>query len=136
MKHWYIYDASTGIFTGKLVGHASEAAMLRDLPKGHAGFPVNSRADVDPATQRLDVASNTLVAYTPPAPSELESRMQDTAHLAALSGIGNAEGTSIRAHREALLAIGLRLGLLDDPAFKRLSKVDADIVELRKGLRK
>ncbi|RZL39861.1 MAG: hypothetical protein EOP35_02580 [Rubrivivax sp.] len=60
---WRFYDAETGVLLRGSMLLPNVAAVEANTPAGHLATQV----DVDPLTQRIDVATGEPVAYTPPA---------------------------------------------------------------------
>jgi hypothetical protein len=139
MKIYSYYDASTGLFSGQSVhtsrDNATDAFAALNCPPGFRF--VEGR--FDPLSKRVDLATGAVVEYQPPQPTPDHVWHADTARWvlspdvvaadqareATLAAINAIEAKSIRALREALLALGVTGRVADD---------DQAIAELRKQL--
>lgn len=130
-----IYSEETGLFTGVIVAVHDE---LLD-----ANTPIGCKTLIgryDHLSQRVDVASGTVVDYQPPQPSTDHEWNADTkrwqltaaaqskidGHTAALAQIAALEAKGARCVRE--LALG-QAGAAD-----RVAAIDAEIAALRPAL--
>jgi len=127
------YDAATGIFQGHRVVASSEEILQANVPEGH----ILHIGEVDHLSQRMDIATSTIVDHQPPQPTaahewdEVAKRWKlsdaaaarHAAHTAALAGIAELEHSQHRAIREA--ALGL------PGAVERLNEIDNKIAALR-----
>lgn len=110
-RTWPLYDAATGLFLGRKVMGPDDDHLARNLDVGVAAI----EGDHDHLTMRVDLSGSepTVVAYVPPPDPVAEAA---AARLDATAGIVAIEGRSIRAIREALLALGVTGRLADDDA--------------------
>jgi len=130
-----LYEAATGLFTGKRLYCDDDGLLSVRLPAGTLAI----EGEFDHRSQRVDLVTGKVVNYRPPAPSGdhewnvTERRWQ----VKAASGtegrtaviyarINSLEATQGRAVREATLG--------DPAAIKRLKEIDAEIKDLRKEL--
>jgi hypothetical protein len=134
-KTYSLYEAATGLFTGKRL-HCDDDGLL------HARLPAGTLAmegGFDQRCQRVDLGTGAVVEYRPPAPSgdhewnSSEKRWQVRAARGAQDRIAviyariqSLEATQGRAVREATLG--------DPSAMKRLKDIDAEIRDLRQEL--
>jgi hypothetical protein len=66
MKVWHVYDLTTGVFCGRSLRSRNTQDLAMNIPDG---FGV--RDDVsDWESQRVDIATQQIVDYQPPAPDE------------------------------------------------------------------
>lgn len=135
-KTYSLYEAATGLFTGKRLHCDDDGLLAVRLPAGTLAI----EGSYDPRCQRMDLATGTVVAYRPPAPSpdhewdNVGKRWQIKAPAGGAEArtaviyarIQALEATQGRAVREATLG--------DASAMKRLKEIDAEIKELRKEL--
>ncbi len=135
-KTYSLYEAATGLFTGKRLHCDDEGLLAVRLPAGTLAI----EGAYDPRCQRMDLTTGTVVAYRPPTPSadhewdDVGKRWQIKAPARGAEGrtaviyarIQALEATQGRAVREATLG--------DASAMKRLKDIDAEIKELRKEL--
>jgi hypothetical protein len=135
IKTYSLYEAATGIFTGKRLHCDDEGLLAVRLPAGTLAL----EGAYDHRNQRLDLATGRVVAYRPPAPSgdhewdEAGKRWQVKASVRGegrstviYARIAALEATQGRAVREATLG--------DASAMKRLKDIDAEITDLRREL--
>jgi hypothetical protein len=135
IKTYSLYEAASGLFTGKRLHCDDDALLSMRLPAGTLALA----GAFDPRSQRLDLATGKVVPYRPPAPSPdhewnaSEKRWQVKAPRGAedriaiiYARIQTLEATQGRAVREATLG--------DPTAMKRLKDIDAEIKDLRKEL--
>ncbi len=134
-KTYSLYEAATGLFTGKKLHVDDEGLLSARLPAGTLAI----EGAFDQRCQRVDLATGAVVGYRPPAPSgdhewnAAEKRWQVKAAPGAeartaviYARIQSLEATQGRAVREATLG--------DPTAMKRLKNIDAEINDLRKEL--
>jgi hypothetical protein len=135
-KTYSLYEAATGLFTGKRLHCDDEGLLAVRLPAGALAM----EGAFDHRSQRVDLATGAVVAYRPPAPSGdhewdgVAKRWQVKAAVRGAEGrsaviyarIQALEATQGRAVREATLG--------DASAMKRLKEIDAEISDLRKEL--
>ena len=136
IKTYSLYEAATGLFTGKRL-HCDEDGLLAvRLPAGTLAL----EGTFDHRSQRMDLSTGAVVGYRPPAPSgdhewdNAAKRWQVKAAARGAEGrtaviyarIQALEATQGRAVREATLG--------DAAAMKRLKEIDAEINDLRKEL--
>jgi hypothetical protein len=136
IKTYSLYEAATGLFTGKRLHCDVDGLLAVRLPAG----TLATEGAYDHRSQRMDLATGTVVPYRPPAPSgdhewdSVAKRWQVKAAVVGPEGrtaviyarIQALEATQGRAVREATLG--------DAAAMKRLKEIDAEIHELRKEL--
>lgn len=140
MREYFIYDLSTGIFTGRSFSsnnNTNDAIFVElNTPKNCGVF-----ADVpDPLSQRVDLDTGLLVDYMPPAPSADHEwngerrRWQFSAaameRKRALSRIQQLELRALRPQREITMASALGQPA-NDEAVTRLESIEAEIESLR-----
>jgi hypothetical protein len=116
-KTYSLYEAATGLFTGKRLHCDEDELLTMKLPIGTMAV----EGAFDPATQRLEPKTGTVVAYAPPEAFSPEGR-----RAAVLKQIQELESGQSRAIREATLG--------DAAALKRLQEIDAAISLLRAEL--
>jgi hypothetical protein len=130
-----LYEAATGLFTGKRLHCDDEGLLSARLPAGTLAM----EGAFDQRCQRVDLATGAVIGYRPPAPSgnhewnDTEKRWQvKAAHCAEnrtaviYARIQTLEATQGRAVREATLG--------DATAVERLKDIDGEIKDLRKEL--
>jgi hypothetical protein len=136
VKTYSLYEAATGLFTGKRLHCDDEGLLAVRLPAG----TLAREGAYDHRSQRLDLSTGHVVAYRPPAPSgdhewdSIGKRWQVKAAVRGAEGrtaviyarIQALEATQGRAVREATLG--------DASAMKRLKEIDAEINDLRREL--
>jgi hypothetical protein len=135
IKTYSLYEAATGLFTGKRLHCDDEGLLAVRLPAGTLAM----EGAFDHRSQRMDLATGAIVAYRPPAPSSdhewdnVGKRWQvkpavrgETRSTVIYARIQALEATQGRAVREATLG--------DASAMKRLKEIDAEITDLRKEL--
>jgi hypothetical protein len=116
-KIYSLYEAATGLFTGKRLHCDEDELIAMKLPSGTLAI----EGVFDPSRQRVHIETGTVVSYAPASPSaEEERRALVFARIQAL------EATQGRAVREAALG--------DTMALKRLQDIDMAISELRAEL--
>jgi len=135
IKTYSLYEAATGLFTGKRLHCDDEGLLAVRLPAGTLAL----EGAFDHRCQRMDLATGEIVGYRPPAPSpdhEWDGAAKRWQVKPAVRGEGRStviyariqalEATQGRAVREATLG--------DASAMKRLKEIDAEITDLRKEL--
>jgi hypothetical protein len=135
IKTYSLYEAATGLFTGKRLHCDDEGLLAVRLPAGALAL----EGAFDHRSQRMDLTTGQVVAYRPPAPSgdhewdNVAKRWQvkpaargETRSTVIYARIQALEATQGRAVREATLG--------DASAMKRLKEIDAEITDLRKEL--
>ena len=136
IKTYSLYEAATGLFTGKRLHCDDDGLLAVRLPAG----TLAQEGAYDHRSQRMDLSTGAVVAYRPPAPSadhewdSVGKRWQVKAAVRGAEGrraviyarIQALEATQGRAVREATLG--------DASAMKRLKEIDAEINDLRKEL--
>jgi hypothetical protein len=135
IKTYSLYEAATGLFTGKRLHCDDEGLLSARLPAGTLAM----EGAFDHRGQRVDLASGAVVDYRPPAPSgdhewnSTDKRWQVRPARGAegrtaviYARIQTLEATQGRAVREATLG--------DATAMQRLKDIDAEINALRKEL--
>jgi hypothetical protein len=136
IKTYSLYEAATGLFTGKRLHCDDDGLLVARLPAG----TLAREGAYDHRSERMDLSTGAVVAYRPPAPSpdhewdSVGKRWQVKAALRGAEGriavvyarIQALEATQGRAVREATLG--------DASAMKRLKEIDAEIIDLRKEL--
>jgi hypothetical protein len=120
MKTFSLYEAATGLFTGKRLHCDDEGLLAVRLPAGTLAL----EGAFDHRRQRMDLATGAIVAYRPPAPSA-DHEWDDAGKRWQVKPARATEDQG-RAVREATLG--------DAAAMKRLKEIDAEINELRKEL--
>ena len=135
IKTFSLYEAATGLFTGKRLHCDDDGLLAVRLPAGTLAM----EGAFDHRRQRRDLATGAVVAYRPPAPSAdhewdddgkrwqvRPARATEGRSAVIYARIQALEATQGRAVREATLG--------DAAAMKRLKEIDAEINELRKEL--
>jgi hypothetical protein len=135
-KTYSLYEAATGLFTGKRLHCDDDGLLAVRLPAGTLAM----EGAFDHRSQRMDLSTGAVVAYRPPAPSsdhewdnvgkrwQVKAAVRGAESRSAViyARIQALEATQGRAVREATLG--------DASAMKRLKEIDAEIHELRKEL--
>ena len=134
-KTYSLYEAASGLFTGKRLHCEDEGLLSARLPAGTLAM----EGVFDQRCQRVDLSTGAVVGYRPAAPSgghewnELEKRWQVKAAswsedrtAIIYARIQSLEATQGRAVREATLG--------EPTAVKRLQEIDTEIKSLRKEL--
>ena len=135
IKTFSLYEAATGLFTGKRLHCDDDGLLAVRLPAGTLAL----EGSFDPRHQRMDLTTGAVVAYRPPAPTAdhewddvgkrwqvRPARTTEGRSAVIYARIQALEATQGRAVREATLG--------DAAAMKRLKEIDAEINELRKEL--
>ena len=137
VKTFSLYEASTGLFTGKRLQCDEDALLEVRLPPG----TLTVEGAYDHMSQRVDLATGSVVAYYPLAPTAEHEWNAASKRWQVKDLRNNAEGRRAeifarihaletsqgRAIREATLG--------DAAALKRLREIDAEITALRAELR-
>jgi hypothetical protein len=135
MKTAMYYHRETGLLSALQV-MGDDPVIAANAPKDH--IPINGY--YDPLSQRVDVATGTIVDYQPPAPSadhewdrvakrwtvKADVTARRHAKTTALAQIDVLDRASIRAGREMLLGVA--------GAHDRLARIEAQIAQLREAL--
>jgi hypothetical protein len=135
IKTYSLYEAASGLFTGKRLHCDDEGLLAVRLPAGTLAL----EGSYDHRTQRMDLTTGTVVAYRPPAPSPDHEwdpaakrwQVRPATSIEGRTGVIYAriqalEASQGRAVREATLG--------DAQAMKRLKEIDAEIHKLREEL--
>jgi hypothetical protein len=136
IKTYSLYEASTGLFTGKRLQCDDDGLLAAKLPPGTLAM----QGAYDPLSQRVETSTGHVIAYRPLAPSgdhewnaaaklwQLKPaiRESDTRRAAVFARIHALETSQGRAMREATLG--------DVAALQRLKEIDAEIKSLRQQL--
>lgn len=141
---WHAYSLETGLFTGRCIDGDADA-LKANLPPGCAWID----GVIDARSQRVDLATEQLVDYVPPAPEPAAEYAWNTEvrrwlllpevlernrrRAAALDRIEQLEAGSIRALREIRVA-EVRGGRAPNEAWAKLEAVEAEIAALRADL--
>lgn len=136
LKTFSLYEASTGLFTGKRLQCDEDALLEVRLPPG----TLTLEGVYDHMSQRVDLASGSVVAYYPLAPTADHEWNAATKRWQMPDLRGHAEGRRAvvfaRIHAlETSQGRAIREATLGDPvALKRLREIDAEIAALRDEL--
>ena len=136
-KTFSLYEAATGLFTGKRVQCDEDALLEMRLPPG----TLTMEGAFDPSSQRVDLSTGKVIAHHPLAPSpdhewnaaakrwqlRQSAREAQGRRAVVFARIHALESSQGRAIREATLG--------DPAALKRLKEIDAEIAALRAELR-
>lgn len=135
IKTYSLYEAASGLFTGKRLHCDDEGLLAVRLPAGTLAL----EGSFDHRTQRMDLTTGAVVAYRPPAPSPDHEwdpaakrwQVRPSTSTEGRTGVIYAriqalEASQGRAVREATLG--------DAQAMKRLKEIDAEIHKLREEL--
>jgi hypothetical protein len=135
-KIFSLYEAATGLFTGKRLNCDEDALLQMRLPPG----TLTCEGDYDHMSQRVDLSTGGIVAYHPLAPTSDHEWNAASKRWQVKQGVRASEGRRAvvfarihaletsqgRAIREATLG--------DAAALKRLKEIDAEIAALRAEL--
>jgi hypothetical protein len=135
-KTFSLYEAATGLFTGKHLQCDDDALLKVRLPPG----TLTCEGAYDHMSQRVDLTTGCVVAYYPLAPSSDHEWNAASKRWQVKTGVRQSEGrrsvvfarihaletSQGRAVREATLG--------DAAAMKRLKEIDAEIAALRAEL--
>jgi hypothetical protein len=136
IKTYSLYEAATGLFTGKRLQCDEDALLKARLPPG----TLTQEGAFDHMSQRIDLTTGSVVAYHPLAPSsdhewnaaskrwqvKTDVRQSEGRRAVVFARIHALETSQGRAVREATLG--------DATAMKRLKEIDAEIAALRAEL--
>jgi hypothetical protein len=136
IKTFSLYEASSGLFTGKRLQCDEDGLVEARLPPGTLAI----EGAHDHMSQRVDLATGKVVAYHPLAPSadhewnaaskrwqvSKGARESEGRRAVVFARIHALETSQGRAIREATLG--------DQTAMKRLKEIDAEIAALRAEL--
>jgi len=136
IKTYSLYEAATGMFTGKRLQCDEDALVELRLPPG----TLTMEGAFDHMSQRVELTTGHVVAYHPLAPSADHEWNAASKRWHVKSGVRESEGRRAvvfarihaletsqgRAIREATLG--------DAAALKRLKDIDAEIAALRAEL--
>jgi len=153
LRTWHTFALDTGLFTGQSVSYSANTYAGADPENGETTLDAFVRAQIpdgfaaiegvsDWRSQRVDLATGSVVDYQPPAPSidhvwdavSRRWRLTDAASAAidardsASRAIADLERQSLRALREHILG--------DPAAADRLRQIDARIAAQRGALSK
>jgi hypothetical protein len=134
-KTYSLYEAATGLFTGKRLYCDDEGLISMRLPAGILAL----EGKFDHCSQRMDLATGVVVEYRQPAQSVVDERNSSDLRWQVKSTRSCADRTAIihaRIHMlEATQGRAIREATLGDAtAIKRLQDIDAEINDLRKQL--
>lgn len=135
MTTWHFYDLATGLFTRQRLAASDQDLVAANTPPGCGAYA----GEVDPDSQRVDVATGDLVDWQPPRPSEDHAWDTERRRWELSPAAAKREAERIDAQRRiTALEIAqlrpLRELLLDQssqPARARLAEIDAEIATLR-----
>jgi hypothetical protein len=136
MKTFSLYEASTGLFTGKRLQCDEDALVTMRLPPG----TLTMEGAYDHMSQRVDVTTGCVVDYHPLAPSADHEWNAASKRWQVRKGVRESEGRRAvvfaRIHAlETSQGRAIREATLGDPtALKRLKEIDAEIAALRAEL--
>jgi hypothetical protein len=137
VKTFSLYEASTGLFTGRRLQCDEDALLEVRLPPG----TLTMEGAFDEMSQRVDLSTGCVVAYFPLAPSSehqwnAASKRWQVKDLRA-SADGRRAEIFARIHAlETSQGRAIREATLGDPgALQRLREIDAEITALREELR-
>ena len=136
VKTFSLYEAATGLFTGKTLQCDEDALLRMRLPPG----TLAREGAFDHMSERVDLSTGCIIAYHPLAPTAEHEWNAASKRWQMKSGGREAEGRRAvifarihaletsqgRAVREATLG--------DAAALKRLKEIDAEIASLRAEL--
>jgi hypothetical protein len=137
VKIFSLYEAASGLFTGKRLQCDEDALLEVRLPPGN----LTLEGAFDHMSQRVDLATGCVVAYFPLAPTadhewNAASKRWQTRQDLRTSGEGRRAVVFARIHAlETSQGRAIREATLGDPAaLKRLQEIDAEISQLRAEL--
>jgi hypothetical protein len=136
IKTYSLYEAASGLFTGKRLHCDDEGLLAVRLPAGTLAL----EGSYDHRTQRMDLSTGAVVSYRPPAPSPDHEWDAATKRWQVRPAASSPEGRTgvIYARIQALEASqgrAVREATLGDAkAIKRLKEIDAEINKLRDEL--
>jgi hypothetical protein len=120
-KTYSLYEAATGLFTGKRLHCDEEGLLSARLPAGTLAM----EGSFDERRQVVDLATGAVVDYHPPLQSKAATGAE-TRTAVIYARIMSLEASQGRTVREATLG--------DPIAINRLKDIDAEIRDLRKEL--
>lgn len=116
MKHWTLYDRTTGLFDGGRIGLPDGVDPAPNTPASHEAL----EGSYDSQSQRFDLTTNTVVAYTPPVDLDATARSARATRDLLLAQcdwtqvpdvpIAAAMVTAWRAYRQALRDVPAQAG--------------------------
>jgi hypothetical protein len=136
IKTFSLYEAATGMFTGKRLQCDDDALLEVRLPPGTLAL----EGAFDHMSQRVELSTGAVVAYHPLAPSPDHEWNSASKRWQVKAGIRESEGRRAvvfaRIHAlETSQGRAIREATLGDPAaMKRLKEIDAEIAALRAEL--
>ncbi|HWW21227.1 MAG TPA: hypothetical protein VNZ06_10510 [Steroidobacteraceae bacterium] len=136
IKTFSLYEAATGLFTGKRLQCDEDGLVEARLPPGTLAI----EGAFDQMSQRVDLATGKIVAYHPLAPSPDHEWNAASKRWQVKKGARESEGRRAvvfaRIHAlETSQGRAIREATLGDPAaMKRLKEIDAEIAALRAEL--
>jgi len=136
IKTYSLFEASTGMFTGKRLQCDEDALLSMRLPPG----TLTIEGSYDHMSQRVDLSTGDVVAYHPLAPSADHEWNAAAKRWQVKQGVRETEGRRsvvfARIHAlETSQGRAIREATLGDPeALKRLKEIDAEISALRAEL--
>jgi hypothetical protein len=136
VKTFSLYEAATGLFTGKRLQCDEDALLQMRLPPG----TLAREGGFDHMSQRVDLATGCIVDYHPLAPSSDHEWNAASKRWQIKPGVRENEGRRAvvfaRIHAlETSQGRAVREATLGDPAaLKRLKEIDAEIASLRAEL--
>ena len=136
VKTFSLYEAATGLFTGKRLQCDEDALLQMRLPPG----TLAREGGFDHMSQRVDLTTGCVVDYHPLAPSGDHEWNAASKRWQIKPGVRENEGRRAvvfaRIHAlETSQGRAVREATLGDPAaLKRLKEIDAEIASLRAEL--
>jgi hypothetical protein len=136
IKTFSLYEAATGLFTGKRLQCDEDALLNVRLPPGTLAM----EGAFDHMSQRVDLSTGSVVAYHPLAPSPEHEWNAASKRWQVRQSVRPSEGRRAvvfaRIHAlETSQGRAIREATLGDPAaMKRLKDIDAEIAALRAEL--
>jgi hypothetical protein len=136
IKTFSLYEAATGLFTGKRLQCDEEGLVEVRLPPGTLAI----EGAHDHMSQRVEMSSGKVVAYHPLAPSSDHEWNAAAKRWQVKKGVRESEGRRAVIHArihalETSQGRAIREATLGDAgAMKRLKEIDAEIAALRAEL--
>ena len=136
IKTFSLYQAATGLFTGKRLQCDEDALLEMRLPPGTLAM----EGAFDHMSQRVDLSTGSVIAYHPLAPSPDHEWNAASKRWQVKQSVRQSEGRRAvvfaRIHAlETSQGRAIREATLGDPAaMKRLKEIDAEITALRAEL--
>jgi hypothetical protein len=136
IKTFSLYEAATGLFTGKRLQCDEDARLAMRLPPGTLAM----EGAFDHMSQRVDLSTGSVIAYHPLAPSPDHEWNAASKRWQIRQSVRQSEGRRAvvfaRIHAlETNQGRAIREATLGDPAaMKRLKEIDAEIAALRAEL--